>query len=124
MIRILLADEMEAILFLARWHTFLSELARLTPWSAYRFALLHGEEQLAEEFNFCRAGTGDDLMKTLAIVFPWKKIFHQEQFHCHLPNVCHAFITIQTNWIRNKLDNRKTDFRIKQYIRTSVKLNV
>lgn len=55
--------------------------------NAYRFARVTRAEQLAEEFNFCRAGTGDNLMKTPATFFSSGKTLHRRN---NWPVTCHA----------------------------------
>ena len=87
---------------------FLPKLARLTPWFAYRFALLHGRGTAGRrvQFSSCRHGrrfnenTGDRISMGEKRK---KRVFHQEQFHRHLPKRVPPF-----HCDPNELDKERT----------------
>lgn len=112
MIRILLAREMEAILFLARWHTFFTGARAINAVArvSFRVVTRRGTAGRRVQFLSC-GGTGDDLMKTQALVFPWGKKPSTKNNSTVTWWTCTP--SRPNEWDKKRADNRKIDFEIK-----------
>lgn len=88
MIRILLAREMEAILFLARWHTFFTGARAINAVARVSFRVVTRRGTAGRRVQFLSWRNGRRFNEnTGGRISMGKKTFDQEQFHRHLVNI-------------------------------------
>lgn len=88
MIWILLAREMEAILFLARWHTFFTGARAINAVARVSFRVVTRRGTAGRRVQFLSWRNGRRFNEnTGGRISMEKKTFDQEQFHRHLVNI-------------------------------------